>query len=595
MPISRAVLDEVAFELNRRAAVAVPIDAKLAHRQAAERETNPLARYVLDKLVDNADLAVLEQRPVCGDTGLPRYYVKLGNAAELAGGLVMLERSLREAVARATQDVRLRSNRVHPLTRRNPGNNVGVFAPNIDYRVEPEGDWIDITAVHKGGLFGSDYRMLFPGDGVDGIKRFVLDTIASFHRRGLACPPAIVGVGIGGTKDQCFTLSKEACQLRVVGDRHPDPVVAALEDELLELCTRTNMGVMGLKSDTPVVEVHCEIAYTHTGGTPVAVSELCTAVRRATARVFNDGRVEYRDDPAWFTAYMRREGVDIDLPRPLGEASSRGEGDVWAATQPSPGSQARRPLPEGEADIAQPSPGSQARRPLPEGEAIAAAKPREFHLRVPLSESDVRQLRAGDVVYLSGPVFTARDGVFEHMLGNGNPAPIAIRDACNVATTSSPAGVEVKPGEFEVASLQATAGFRYAKWMRPLCDTYGVRAVISKGGMPEEVYAELGDAFGVVFLSTMGYGLGAKYGRAVSGVREVHWKEELGISEAMWVLECDELGPLLVEGDTLGNCFFAQHAPEVDEPLLAAYAGLPKPLLSRLGEESDPTRELARG
>jgi L(+)-tartrate dehydratase alpha subunit len=309
MAITQCVLDEVAFELNRRAAIAVPIDAKLAHRQAAERETNPLARYVLNSVVENAELAVLDQRPMCGDTGLPRYYVKLGNEALVDGGLAGLEQTLRAAVARATQEVQLRSNRVHPLTRRNPGNNVGVFAPNIDYRVESEGDWIDITAVHKGGLFGSDYRMLFPGDGIDGIKRFVLDTIASFHRRGLACPPAIVGVGIGGTKDQCFTLSKEACQLRVVGDRHPDPDVAALEDDLVDLCNSTHMGVMGLTSDTVVVDVHCEVAYTHTGGTPVGVSELCTAVRRATARIYNDGRVTYRDNPEWFTEYSRREGI----------------------------------------------------------------------------------------------------------------------------------------------------------------------------------------------------------------------------------------------------------------------------------------------
>jgi L(+)-tartrate dehydratase beta subunit len=343
----------------------------------------------------------------------------------------------------------------------------------------------------------------------------------------------------------------------VVGDRHPDPVVAALEDELLELCNRTNMGVMGLKSDTPVAEVHCEIAYTHTGGTPVAMSELCTAVRRATARVYNDGRVEYRDDPEWFTPYMRREGLDI-------EAAAAAP----AFTVVEPKTSATR---------------------------TEAAKPREYHLQVPLSEADVRQLRAGDVVYLSGPIFTARDGVFGYMLGEGHSAPIQIRDACNVATTSSPAGVELAPGRYEVASLQATAGFRYAKWMRPLCETYGTRAVISKGGMPEEVYQELGNAFGVVFLSTMGYGLGATYGRAVKGVREVHWQAELGISEAMWVLECEELGPLLVEGDTLGNCFFAQHAPDVDAPLMAAYAGLPRPLLSRLGEETSPTRELARG
>src|SRR6478736_5192949 len=107
---------------------------------------------------------------------------------------------------------------------------------------------------------------------------------------------------------------------------------------------------------------------------------------------------------------------------------------------------------------------------------------REFSLSVPLSEANVRQLRAGDVVYLNGPIFTARDGVFEYMLGQGHAAPIDIRQTCNVASTSSPAGVEVSPGVFEVASLQATAGFRYAKWMRPLCETYETRAIISKGG-----------------------------------------------------------------------------------------------------------------
>ena len=220
---------------------------------------------------------------------------------------------------------------------------------------------------------------------------------------------------------------------------------------------------------------------------------------------------------------------------------------------------------------------------------------REFHLNVPLSEADVRQLRVGDVVYLSGPIFTARDGVFSYMLGQGHTPPLKIREECNVATTSSPAGVEVAPGQFEVASLQATAGFRYARWMEPLCREYGVRCVISKGGMPEEVYRSLGDRYGVVFLSTVGYGLGAIYGKAVTRVRAVHWKDQLGISEALWVLECDQLGPLLVEGDTLGASFFSQHAAEVDEPLMRAYEGLPRPILGRLGEESDPRRDLTHG
>ena len=302
-------LESIAAELNRRAAIATPLDARMALEAAHQRETNPLAKFALQAIVENAEVAVLESRPMCADTGLPRYYVKVGNDASMPGGFIALERALRVGVERATYDVRLRSNRVHPLTRRNPGNNVGVFAPNIDYRFEPDDSGLEITAVHKGGLFGSDYRMLFPGDGIDGIKRFVVDTVASFHRRGLSCPPVIIGVGIGGTKDQSFTLSKEAATLRIVGDRHPDEHVARLEAELLELTNSTMIGIMGLRSETPVLDVHCEIAYAHTGGTPVAVSELCTAVRRATVRIENDGRVEYREDPRWFSAYMRRESA----------------------------------------------------------------------------------------------------------------------------------------------------------------------------------------------------------------------------------------------------------------------------------------------
>ena len=199
------------------------------------------------------------------------------------------------------------------------------MAPNIDYRFEPEGDWIDLTAVHKGGLFGSDYRMLFPGDGIPGIKRFFVDTLVSFGHRGLSCPPVIVGVGIGGTKDQCVTLGKEASCLRMVGDRHPDPLVAKLEEELLELGNRTMIGIMGFQSDTPVLDVHCEIAYAHTGGLPVGISELCHAVRRATARIYNDGRVEYREDPQWFTEYYRREGIEFEPGEPQ-PSTKGGEG-----------------------------------------------------------------------------------------------------------------------------------------------------------------------------------------------------------------------------------------------------------------------------
>ncbi|MDP7372221.1 MAG: fumarate hydratase, partial [Nitrospinota bacterium] len=186
-------------------------------------EKNELSRFVLEAQIENWQAASEDRRAMCADTGLPRFFVKLGNEASIEGGFVALERALRRATAEATATVPLRPNRVHPLSRADSNNNVGIRAPEIDYSFEPGGDWIDITAVHKGGLFGSDYRMLFPGDGRDGIKRFFLDVMVQFGRRGLACQPAIVGLGIGGSKDICMTLGKQATCLRQVGDRNPDP------------------------------------------------------------------------------------------------------------------------------------------------------------------------------------------------------------------------------------------------------------------------------------------------------------------------------------------------------------------------------------
>ena len=136
--------------------------------------------------------------PACR-AGTSRSATRRGSRADRSA----LEAALRRATAAATHEVPLRPNRVHPLWRTDHNNNVGINAPEIEYAFHPDADWIDLTTVHKGGLFGSDYRMLFPGDGIDGIKRFYLDTLIAFGKRGLACQPAIVGVGLGGSKDIC--------------------------------------------------------------------------------------------------------------------------------------------------------------------------------------------------------------------------------------------------------------------------------------------------------------------------------------------------------------------------------------------------------
>ncbi|RMF91929.1 MAG: fumarate hydratase [Nitrospinota bacterium] len=310
MGIRPEVIEQVAYELHRRAAIVLPQDARRSIQHMCARETHKLSKFVFLEIIENFQIAENESRPLCADTGLPRFYVKCGNEAVIEGGFVALERSLRRATASATREIPLRPNRVHPLTRKDPDNNVGAHAPSVDYSFEPDAAWLDITTVHKGGLFGSDYRMLFPADGIPGIKRFFLDAMSEFFRRGLSCQPAVVGVGIGGSKDVCFRLGKEAACLRLVGDRHPDPHIARLEEELLALGNEAGFGPMGFRGDNSIMDVHVEIAYTHTGGLPVSVHHFCFAMRRATARIYADNSVEYREDPQWFTPYYRREGID---------------------------------------------------------------------------------------------------------------------------------------------------------------------------------------------------------------------------------------------------------------------------------------------
>jgi L(+)-tartrate dehydratase alpha subunit len=308
--IKAATIEAAALEIMKKAAIEIPRDYLDGIRAMMATEKNELSRFVLEAMVENWEVAEEDRRAMCADTGLPRYYVKAGNEAAVEGGFVALERALRRATAQATHDIPLRPNRVHPLTRKDNNNNVGILAPEIEYSFEPGADWLDITTVHKGGLFGTDYRMLFPGDGKDGIKRFFLDTLMQFGRRGLACQPAIVGVGLGGSKDTAMVIGKQAACLRPVGDRHPDPEVAALEEELQEIGNSIGMGPMGFVGSSMVVDCHVEIAYAHTGGMPMSVHTFCLSSRRATARIQADGSITYRTDPQWFTDYHRREGVE---------------------------------------------------------------------------------------------------------------------------------------------------------------------------------------------------------------------------------------------------------------------------------------------
>lgn len=291
--INQKLIEEVCVKLLGQAATNLPADVENALKKAYEEETSDIAKTQLRAILDNMKLAEETCKPMCQDTGVPIFYVKVGTEARVEGNI---EEGIKNAVLRATEEIPLRPNVVHPLTRENPGTNVGQKMPYINYSLSPGKDYIEITAFPKG--VGSENMsalgMLKPVEGIRGVKRFVLDTVITAGSQ--PCPPIIVGVGVGGSADIAMKLAKEAL-LRPLDQKHPEKPIANLEKELLEAINSTGIGPMGLGGKTTSLGVNVEYAYTHTGGLPVGVNIQCWAARKATAEIHSDGRVEWISHP----------------------------------------------------------------------------------------------------------------------------------------------------------------------------------------------------------------------------------------------------------------------------------------------------------
>ena len=216
----------------------------------------------------------------------------------------------------------------------------------------------------------------------------------------------------------------------------------------------------------------------------------------------------------------------------------------------------------------------------------------EVNLTLPLTREDIESLELGDAVYLNGRIFTGREGVYHRIFDQGIEPPIDIQKLDGATFHCSPAICETAPGVYNVPSVTATASFRFAKYMPEFLKRYGIRLVIGKGGMSPTVYETTFVPNGTIYLTTVGYGLGAIYGKAILGVKDVVWKEELGLAQAMWILEVKNFGPLLVESNARGESLFQRANQEINEKLLSLYKGLPEPALKRLGEVCSPEIEV---
>ena len=251
-------------------------DIKEAFNKARENETSPLGKSILDKLIENGKIAQDSFIPICQDTGMAVIFLELGQDVRIVGGY--LEDAINEGVKEGYISGYLRKSVVEePLfERKNTTNN----APAVIHTRITKGDKLKITMAAKG--FGSEnksiLKMLVPADGIEGVKKVFSEAISLAGPN--ACPPLVVGVGIGGTMEKAALLAKQAA-IREVGSHNSDKRYAQLEDELLEIANNSGVGPQGLGGNTTAFAVNVEWYPTHIAGLPVAININCHAARHA--------------------------------------------------------------------------------------------------------------------------------------------------------------------------------------------------------------------------------------------------------------------------------------------------------------------------
>jgi len=282
------IIEKVAFDLLKSSVIYLPEDVKQALQKAYAEETSEAGKTQLKAILDNIEFAEKYQAPICQDTGTIIFYIKAGAKAK---DLDKIEEAIIKATRRATVEVPIRPNAVNPFTQKNSGDNTGRLIPWINWELV-SGDEIEMTVLPKGG--GSENTcimgMLVPGEGIRGVKKFVVDAVMKAGAK--PCPPNILGVGIGGGSDIAMKIAKKVL-LRPLNALNPDPEIAKLEREILEAVNMTGIGPMGLGGKTTVLGVNIDYAYRHPASYPAAVAFNCWAARRATARISTDGTVEY--------------------------------------------------------------------------------------------------------------------------------------------------------------------------------------------------------------------------------------------------------------------------------------------------------------
>jgi fumarate hydratase class I len=477
------------LQLVVRTSTDLPPDVRAAMKTARSSEPEGTrASQALTIIAQNIDLASDGEGAICQDTGMPTFEIK----APVGANQIWMRQQIREAVAEATRRGKLRPNSVDSITGKNSGDNLGPGTPIIHFD-QWDRDEIEIKLILKGGgCENTNAQYALPVElphlgradrNLDGVKKCILHAV--WQAQGKGCSPGAVGVCVGGDRTSGYLHAKEQL-FRTLDDVNTDPRLAELEASIMSTVNDLEIGAMGFGGK--VTLIGCKIA----------------ALNRLPASFFVS--VAY---DCWA---FRRLGVVLD--------ASTGAIAQWLYRDPA------HPI-------------------IPMLDQTGFMRTgREVALNAPLTEQDVRSLKVGDVVLVSGRMFTGRDEVHSYLMKNA--PPVDLRGS--VLYHCGP--VVVKEGEgWRITAAGPTTSIREEPYQGEIIKRYGVRAVVGKGGMGAKTLAALKE-HGAVYLNAIG-GAAQFYARAIERVEGVSLLE-FGTPEAMWHLDVKDF-PAIVTMDAHGN------------------------------------------
>jgi len=487
-------LEKSLYDLVTETSTNLPKDVRRAIKKAKDAENaGTRAAMSLDTIANNIVMAEDNVSPICQDTGLPTFKVK----TPVGVNQLEIKAAIKNAVVQATQDAKLRPNAVDSLTGKNSGDNLGDGLPVVKFE-QWEKDYIEIKLILKGGgCENKNVQYSLPceleglgraGRDLDGIRKCILHSV--WQSQGQGCSAGFIGVGIGGDRSSGYDLAKEQL-FRHIDDVNPNEDLAKLEEYIVEKANTFGIGTMGFGGEATLLGCKIGVMHRIPASFYVSVAYNCWAYRRMA--------------------------IDID--------ANTGEIKNWHYQ-------------EGEKITFRDEPKTEQQ-----------SENKVVELTAPISEEQIRELKVGDVVKISGRMYTGRDAIHHHLMSHD--APVDLNG--QVIYHCGPVMAKDEQGNWTVKAAGPTTSIREEPYQGDIMKKFGIRAVIGKGGMGPKTLAALQE-HGGVYLNAIG-GAAQYYADCIKSVDGVDL-QEFGILEAMWHLSVEDF-TAVVTMDSHGNSLHA--------------------------------------